>query len=122
MHAPTHRMTVPRRAVAQLLAVAVATALVVTIGAGNIVEYVYDAAGNITQVRRQSTAGLTIMSVSPVPSAASMPVRVRKMRPKQGAKSPAGANCARGIMCPAFAAGPASGCSVARGTSNAASR
>lgn len=33
--------------------------------AANVVEYTYDAAGNITQVRRQSTAGLAITGMDP---------------------------------------------------------
>ena len=33
--------------------------------AGNVVEYVYDAAGNITQIRRLSTIGLAIASLDP---------------------------------------------------------
>ena len=47
-----------------LLAIALACTAA-TVGAGNIVEYVYDAAGNTTQIKRQSTAGLAITSVSP---------------------------------------------------------
>lgn len=49
-----------------LSAIAVGALAIGTVGAAtNVIEYVYDAAGNIVQVRRQPTSGLFITSLSP---------------------------------------------------------
>lgn len=50
---------------AMLLVLAVVAAAPVA-QAGNLVEYVRDVAGNIVQIKRQSTVGLVITGVSPV--------------------------------------------------------
>jgi hypothetical protein len=52
------------RARSMLVALALALAAPVAL-AGNLVEYVYDVAGNIVQIRRQSTVGPVITGVSP---------------------------------------------------------
>lgn len=60
---------------AMLLVLAVVAAAPVA-QAGNLVEYVRDVAGNIVQIKRQSTVGLVITGVSPVSGVVGSPVTV----------------------------------------------
>jgi hypothetical protein len=45
-------------------------------GAGNVVQYTYDAAGNIVQIQRQATVGFAITSFSPTSGSVGTPVTI----------------------------------------------
>lgn len=55
----------PRRQAAILATVVCVLLASVASAASNVIEYIYDAAGNVVQVRRQPTSGLSISSLSP---------------------------------------------------------